>query len=162
MADDIEPEFSYEKTETEAFDAKVEVSRLLAFYHEPGKVYALNDHVRPLRETGFAYKQTATGLNPQTSRRPPVWPVVFAGIVKDGSVTWEAVAIDGNSADSIASVNVPSVIGLTIGSVTFSGTRITVPISGGTKLVTYTVSVEITTSTGEVFEVKIEVFVKSE
>lgn len=157
-----EAEFSFEKTATEEYDAKVEASRLLAFYWEPGTVYATDAHVRPRLETGFAYKAIQVVSDAQTQRRQPVWPTLLAGQVKDGSVIWEAVAIDGNSTDSIASVNVPAVAGLTIGTATFVGTRITIPISGGTVGVTYRVSVEITTSTGEVFEAKIDVFIKDE
>lgn len=162
MSDKTTVDFLFEKTATEKYDAKFEAARVLAYYWEPGKTQSLNDHVRPPRETGFAYKASELASPAQTARRPPVWPTVLGGIVKDGSVQWEAVPIDSNSADSIASINVPAVTGLTIGASSFSGTRVVVRIEGGTVGETYVVSVEITTSTGEVIEVKLEVFIKGE
>jgi len=152
-------QFYFEKTVTEVFDAKVELAPFLGIPYEGEKVYATNDQVRPPRATGFAYKATTNG---QTRSRPPVWPLVLGGTIVDGSVIWEAVFIGTANAATIASTNVPAVAGITLGAESTSGTRVTIRISDGTLGVTYRISLEVTTSTGEVVEAKIDVYIKSE
>lgn len=151
--------FRFEKTETENYSAKFNTARLLEYKWTQGNEYAVNDHVRPSRATGFAYKATTGG---QSAFREPKWPTTLAGTVTDGSVTWEAVAVDANSTDSPASVNLVAPAGVTVGLAVIDGMWISVPISGGTKGRTYEISVEITTSASEVFEEKLEVYVKGE
>ena len=143
--------FSLEKTETEAYQVKLKCARELeyAFIWQPGEVYAIDDYVRPTRTNGFAYKATTAG---QSTNNEPKWPKSLATTKTDGSITWQTVAVDTNSSDSIASVNIADVTGITIGTAAISGTDVLFDVSGGTDARHYEISVEITTSAGNVIE----------
>lgn len=148
-----------EKTETELYKAKLQYARLLEYSWQPGREFALNEYVRPSGANGFAFKATTAG---QSASTEPRWPTTLAATVTDGSITWTAVAIDSNSRDSISSINAVVPSGITVSTPTNSGSRVLFDISGGTKGSTYIISIEVTTSTSEVFEDKVEVFIKSE
>ena len=153
--------FSLEKTETEAYAVKFKCARELeyAYLWQPGDVYAIDDYVRPTRSNGFAYKATTAG---QSANSEPRWPKALAQTKPDGSITWQTVAVDANSSDSIASVNIPTVTGITIGTAAISGTDVLFDVSGGENGRHYEISVEITTSAGQVFEEKITVSIVGE
>lgn len=152
-------ELRFSKTETEAIRVTVELARLLEYVYETGREYQLNAHVRPSRPNGFAYQASVAG---QSGTREPRWPKTLGATVVDGSVTWTAVAVDSNSSDSVSSVNIPAVSGLTISAPATSGTRTTFDVSGGENGRTYEISFEVTTSANEVFEEKITVEIDGE
>ena len=53
-----------------------------------GLVAVVDQVIAPLSPNGFVYKATVAGT---TGTAEPAWPLVAAGTVVDGSVTWEAV-----------------------------------------------------------------------
>ena len=120
-----------------------------------GRVHGLADYVRPSVPNGFEYECTAAG---QTGAREPRWPVTVAGTITDGSVEWTARAYSTNGSDTIASVAGSADTGLTIASVTYDGTEVTFTLSGGTVGEWYIVSIEVTTTQGEVLEQKLKVY----
>ena len=151
--------FTFEKTETEVIRLKVRLARLLEYVWQPGEDYATNDYIRPESPNGFSYRATTTG---QSASRIPRFPKTLGATVIDGSVTWEASAIDGSSADGVSSVNIIADTGITTGTPTTTGSLVTFSVSGGEKGRNYEISFEVTTSANEVFEIKIMIFVVAE
>lgn len=93
---------------------------------------ALNEHVRPRRPTGFAYKATTAGTTGM--REPGYWPRTLGFTVVSGSVTFTAVAAEANGLSPITDPSaVPDPTGLTITSVSASeSTKILATYQGGT------------------------------
>jgi len=147
------------KTETEVFEAEFDFSRRLESIWQPGRVYALNDYVRPRTPNGYEYKCTTGGQGRSTE---PVWPVPAGQTVSDGSAVWTAEAFTDIATATISSVNMVSPAGITVAAPATVGSSVKVVISGGTAGVTYVVSCEITTSENEVIEEKLTVFINDE
>ncbi len=148
------PEIS--KTETEVWKAyAIDFGLALQYIWGRGQDYAENDVVRPTRPNGFEYICTVAG---QTSKREPVWKKVLGETVIDGSITWTAQAPSVDGRDSIASTNLESPDGITADNNLFSGTVVTIDVSGGTYVDgadPYEISVEMTADTGDVYERKV-------
>jgi hypothetical protein len=91
---------------------------------------SLNEHVRPTRGTGFAYKATVAGLS---GSREPVWPKTLDATVTDGSITWTCVAAGTNGLAPITSPSATSdPTGLTISAVAVEeSTKILATYQGG-------------------------------
>lgn len=142
------------KTETEIIKVKYDFRRLLEYTWEPGAAYDSGDYVRPTNANGFEYECTTGG---QTGRREPRWPTTVAATVTDGSVTWTARAFSTNATDTLSSVNLEAPSDLTLGTSTIDGSRAIFTVSGGDFGGCYIVSVEGTTSAGEVLEEKLQV-----
>lgn len=53
-----------------------------------GLVAVVDQVIAPLSPNGFVYKATVAGT---TGTAEPAWPLVTAGTVVDGTVTWQAV-----------------------------------------------------------------------
>lgn len=142
------------KTETEIIKVKYDFRRLLEYTWEPGAAYDATDYVRPTTANGFEYECTTGG---QTGRREPRWPTTVAGTVTDGSITWTARAFSTNASDTLSSVNLEAPGDLTLGTANIDGSRAIFTVSGGDLGGCYIVSIEATTSAGEVFEEKLQV-----
>lgn len=127
-----DPEFIFKAIPKDAAESKVVELNLFkwcANYWRPNETVSLNEYVRPLKSTGYAYQGTA-GL---TGAREPVWPTTLAGTVVDGSVTWTCVAASSNGLNAITSPSgVSDPTGLTISSVSASeSTKILATYAGG-------------------------------
>jgi len=147
------------KTETEVFNARPDFIRAIGYYWAPDKEYALNDVALPSIPNGAQYKATTAG---RSGRKEPIWPSIGTKSDGNGSLVWTKEDFDANAYDSISSVNIPAVTGLTIGAETITGTEVHFDISGGVKGSCYTVSVEATLASGEVVELKIQVVISDE
>lgn len=142
------------KTETENYKLEFDFARVLEIIWRPGRVYSTGNYVRPVAPNGFEYEATTGG---QSAAREPKWPLTAGNTVQDGSVTWTARAFGTNATASIDSVNVTADTGLTISSVSSTGSIVQFTISGGERRRKYTVSIEVTTGAGQVYEEKLEV-----
>lgn len=93
---------------------------------------ALNEHVRPRRPTGFAYKATVAGTTGM--REPSYWPRTIGLTVVSGSVTFSTVAAEANGLSPVTDpVAVPDPTGLTMTGVSASeSTKIIATYQGGT------------------------------
>lgn len=114
-----------------AEDLLVELDLFLwcANFWRSNEQVALNEHVRPRRPTGFAYKGTAG----TTDLREPNWPRILGLTVVSGSVTFTTVAAEANGLSPITDPTaVPDPAGLTIASVSASeSTKILATYQGG-------------------------------
>jgi len=63
--------------------------------------FDLNEVIRPIRPTGFAYQATTTGTS---GIKEPLWPKVLGGTVADGSITWAAVAAGSTGLNAITQI----------------------------------------------------------
>ena len=108
---------------------------------------------------GFEYECTTGG---QTSPTEPKWPTTVAGTVTDGSVTWTARAFSTNATDTISSANVNAPTGVTAGTPVVDGSLVIVAMYGGTNGQCHIISVEASTSAGELFEEKIELVISGD
>jgi len=149
----------YTKTETEIIKIKCDFRKALEYDWSPSTAYDSGDYVRPSIGNGFEYECTTGG---QTSPREPVWPTTVAGTVTDGSITWTARAFSTNATDTISSANVEVSSGLVAGSPVVDGSVVIVAVSGGSSGGCYIVSIEATTSAGEVIEEKIQVVISGD
>lgn len=95
------------------FDFSAECFR----FREPGRLYELNDIVRPPVATGFEYKATTAGQTAGSLERPaePRWPTKAGETVTDGSVVWTAQALtSGGLGRTVASRSVDTDADLTV------------------------------------------------
>lgn len=109
----------------------LDLFRWCANYWRANEQFSLNEYIRPLSPTGFAYQATTAGT---TGARQPTWPKTLGGTVVDGSVTWTCVVASTNGLNAISSPSaVSEPTGLTISAVTVSeSTKILATYSGGT------------------------------
>jgi hypothetical protein len=142
------------KTETEIVKVKYDFRPLLEYIWEPGAAYDAADYVRPTAANGFEYECTTGG---QSGSREPRWPTTVAATVTDGSITWTARAFGTNATDTLSNVNLEASDDLTLGTPNIDGSRVTFTVSGGDLGGCYVVSIEGTTSAGEVLEEKLQV-----
>jgi hypothetical protein len=124
---------------------------LVADFWEVGKQSSVNDIVRPLTATGFAYQ---AGANGQAGTEQPAWPQTLAGTVVDGEVTWTAIAagVNGVTAVSAPAVTVVPSGGLSAGSPSVingkgTSTAVEFTLSGGVVGKTYRVECQVTVGT---------------
>ena len=151
--------FYFTKTETEIIKIKVDFRDAIEYRWSPSTAYDSGDYVRPSVGNGFEYECTTAG---QTNATEPSWPTTAGSTVTNGSVVWTARAFATNAADTISSANVEVPTGITAGTPSVDGTVIIVAVSGGENGNTYLISIEATTSAGELFEEKITVTIAGE
>lgn len=142
------------KTESEVWVREVEFARVLEHVWRYGSEYDSGDYVRPSLPNGYEYECTTAG---QTGSKEPRWPRTVGGTVTDGSAIWTARAFGTNGTDTISSVSVSGSSGITVGAVATDGTKVSYTISGGEDGSRYTISCEVTSSSGENIEHKTKV-----
>ena len=149
----VEAETLDSKTPNETVDIEFEFARLLETTWRPGAEYALDDEVRPPTPNGVQYKVTTAG---QSGIDEPVW-LAIAVTVSDGlgALVWTGVAISSGASDSISSQSASADSDLTIGTLTRSGTVVTVPVSGGVDGTEYSITCQVVTAGGQTHEQRV-------
>ena len=144
------------KTETEDYTYILDFRRDLIFAWVAGKEYQDGDYFRPEIPNGRQYRCVAAG---ESGPSEPEGKTTIGEQFSDGGVTWETEAADANSRRVIQSVNLPPVDGLTITSVSFAGMEVYFRVAGGVFRRTYVISIEVTTTDGDLLEEKVSLYV---
>lgn len=124
---------------------EVELDQNLARRWESDHYYAAGDLLRP--GNGFAY----IALDDLTSGyKEPRWPVQIGALVVDGSGLWRARKANFDGLDLIinAAATLPAQLTL-FAALSWTGSRIRIPIAGGINGDTYECSVEADTQSGQ-------------
>ena len=143
------------KTPTEVIDIDVDFRDLLLIAWASGKQKSTGAFVRPREPNGKEYECTAVtspGSIGQTDTDEPVWPTTVGDVVVDGSVTWTCRAFGTSATDTISGQSASTSSGLTLGSVTASGTTLAVRASLGVAGKDYDIVCQITTAGGQTLE----------
>lgn len=119
---------SVEKDPDETLKLVLDWFQECAKFWRPNELYGAGETVRPTVPTGFAYSATAG----TTGGREPRWPVALGDTVVDGSVTWEAIAADGNGVNELSDEVVTPPDGISAAVAVSEGTKLAVEYSGGT------------------------------
>lgn len=131
----------------EVVTLEFDFSREIEHQWQPGKVYSLNDYVRPRVPNGVEYQATTAG---QSGSKEPRWPAI-GSTESDGrgALVWTGVAFATNATDTISSHSVTADSGMDVDSSSVSGGSVLATLSGFDSKSCYDVVCEIVTSAGE-------------
>jgi hypothetical protein len=148
LRDDALPYAEFFQRPNTTVDYAIEWLGFLSQRWFAGLPFALNYAVRPRTPTGFQYFVAIAGLS---GANEPNWPGKLGAQVVDGSITWQAAAIDNTSlTGTISASNWTADSGVTISSSSLVGTRATVFVAAASALADgdYYVRNIVTLSTG--------------
>jgi hypothetical protein len=145
-------------------DYAIDLTERFAIPRQPNFPYAIGAHVRPIEGgTGWQYQSSGGVTNGDDFE--PDWPVDSGGTVDDGSLTWTAEPITYDSLRyRIDEVEWTAPAGITLSDESIidqpAMQEARVTVAGGTVGEKYRIVGLVTTTTGLVFEVRIELKVK--
>lgn len=121
----------------------------LASKWAPGITVTINSRIRQIRSqsNGLQLRAMNDGV---TGRRPFTWPKTVGDTVTDGSLQWEAEAIDSSSLRTfIATSEFPAVDGVTFGLPASNDLVYQVMVDGGTSGQEYKIRHQVVLANGE-------------
>lgn len=145
------------KTVGERQDYAFNLTREFARRWQPDHPYPANDRIRPNDRPGTGLQYVSSGGVSNGKKEPP-WPLT--GTVADGPITWtpEEISFAGlrHRIDSVV-WPVDSMLSDAVEIDEAALQEIRIHVAGGTPGVTYTFPALITTTTGEIFEVRLQI-----
>lgn len=123
----------------------------LRLIDEPYRRYSVAQgaFVRAQRDTGFYYEATAAGV---TAQQYPTWPRAAGETVQDGSVQWTARHPDNATLPTVSSATWTLPSGITLDSQVLEPQLIRPTFSGGVDGEDYSITVRVTPSAGNSFD----------